>query len=248
MSYSDEELLTHIRELATELGESPSMNQMSAAEGRPSGSTYRHRFDSWANAVQKAGVEPTDQPNRYTETELLGHLRALANELGRPPTLEELNAADNRPSFKPFRRAFGTWNVALTAAGFDPNHAMSHTEPEGYSDTELLTHIRELAEELGRQPTQDEMHQADGRPSESTYKRRFGSWSDAIEQAGLESGRKTSSYSETELLDLLRDLAAELGETPSVRQLNAAEDYPSRAVYRSRFGSWSAALEAADLD
>lgn len=248
MSYSDEELLTHIRELAAELGEAPTMNQMSAADGRPSGSTYRHRFGSWPDAVQQAGVEPADQPSPYTKTELLEHIRALATELGRPPTLEDLNADDDRPSFKPYRRVFDTWNAALTAAGFDPNHAMSHTEPEGYSDAELLTHIQELAEELGRPPTQNEMHQADNRPSESTYKRRFESWTNAIEEAGFDSGRKTSSYSEAELLDLLRDLATELGETPSVQQLNAAEDYPSRAVYRNRFGSWSAALEAANLE
>lgn len=91
------------------------------------------------------------------------------------------------------------------------------------------------------------MQQADDRPSENTYKRRFESWIDAIEEANLEPERTTSSYSDAELLNLLNDLAAELGEAPSVRQLNAAEDYPSRAVYRSRFGSWSAALEAADL-
>lgn len=141
MNYTDEELFAHIRELAAELGESPTMSQMSAADGRPSGSTYRYRFDSWADAVQRAGIEPSNQPGLYTKPGLLNHICALAAEIGQPPTLEDLDEDGSQPSFKPYRRAFGTWNTALTAAGFDPNHAMSHTEPDGYSDAELLTHI-----------------------------------------------------------------------------------------------------------
>ena len=55
----------------------------------------------------------------------------------------------------------------------------------GYNETEeenrkeeLLDHLRQFAEELGREPTRREMTRK-GPHSSATYQERFGSWNDA---------------------------------------------------------------------
>ena len=61
-------------------------------------------------------------------------------------------------------------------------------QPRGnklYERDELLGVLRELAEELGRPPTQAELWEREGLPRPTTYKYRFGSWSRALEAAGL---------------------------------------------------------------
>jgi hypothetical protein len=54
-------------------------------------------------------------------------------------------------------------------------------------------------------------------------------------------------YETDELLQILRELAEELGHTPTVLELGAREDLPSPYTYRDRFGRWSEALREAGL-
>ena len=56
-----------------------------------------------------------------------------------------------------------------------------------------------------------------------------------------------SPYTDGRLLEILRDLAAELGQSPTWSGLLARRDLPSPITYVNRFGSWNAALEAAGL-
>jgi hypothetical protein len=107
--------------------------------------------------------------------------------------------------------------------------------------------LRDLAAELGRSPMPREMQTRSDLPSSSTYTQRFGSWNAALEAAGLEPYRRPT-FSDEQLLQILRDLAAELGRTPLLRELQARSDLPSSSVYTRRFGGWNAALQAAGLE
>jgi len=53
-----------------------------------------------------------------------------------------------------------------------------------YTEEQLLGYLRELAEELDRTPTRDEAARRIP-PSRNTYQRRFGSFGEAVERAGL---------------------------------------------------------------
>jgi len=119
-----------------------------------------------------------------------------------------------------------------------------------YTDERLIEILRNLAAELGRPPTGKEMLARPGLPSPSTYVCRFGSWSKAKAAAGLDPRRRRRPqiYTDEQLLDILRDLAAELNRPPTQLELAACRDVPSPAAYYSHFGSWNAALEAAGLE
>ena len=61
---------------------------------------------------------------RYTDEQILAELRASAERLGRSPTMREF-AADTSASVHPQTviEHFGTWNAAVSEAGFEPRRA-----------------------------------------------------------------------------------------------------------------------------
>jgi hypothetical protein len=79
-----------------------------------------------------------------------------------------------------------------------------------------------------------------------TVVERFGTWNAAKRRAGLVPRRFATKQ---ELLDQLRALGAELGRTPTGRDLDERrERLPSKSLYWHRFGSLANALRAAGFD
>jgi len=238
--YSNEELLNHLRDLA-EGDQPPEYREVSAAEG-PSASTYEDRFGSFNEAVREAGLKPASRrnENRYTDEDLLNHLRDLAGE-DQSVTRSELRATEG-PSAGTYGYRFGSFSEAVHEAGLET----TRRSPNKYSEEELLNHLRDLAE--GDQaPTTAEVRTAEG-PSADTYRRRFGSFSEAVRAAGLKVSpdRRQQKYAEEELLNHLRDLA-EGDQAPTTAEVRTAEG-PSVRTYRYRFGSFSEAVRAAGLE
>jgi len=180
----------------------------------------------------------------YTDKLLLAVLRDLADELGHAPTCRELTARRDLPNPATYIRRFESWNGALETAGLKAHH---RRHAPVYADEQLLAILRDLADELNRTPTVQDMLARD-LPRPGTYIHRFGSWNAALAAAGLETRAWRPDYTDEQLLAVLRDLAAELGRTPSTNDLLARRDLPSPTAYVGHFGSWNAALEAAGLE
>jgi hypothetical protein len=117
---------------------------------------------------------------RYTDDEILEELRAAAKRLGRSPTMREF-AQDPEARVHPQTviEHFGTWNAAKRAAGLFPRRFLTREE--------LLEQLRLLGEDLGRTPTARDLT-ARGRslPSQSLYAHTFGSFGNALREAGFE--------------------------------------------------------------
>lgn len=116
-----------------------------------------------------------------------------------------------------------------------------------YSDAELLDALERLAERLGHTPRERDVTAHPDVPSHKTYVNRFGSWRNALETAGISLDPRNTGYDRDTLLTHLRDLAENLGRTPILADLEAA-DGPRGATYESHFGTWTAALSAAGLE
>lgn len=115
------------------------------------------------------------------------------------------------------------------------------------TDEELLGALTDLAEELGRTPKAGEM-QSEGPHHPSTYHRRFGSWNEALERAGLKINQRRvdSDSAEDELTEALRELAD--GDTaPTTAEMEERGRY-SAVTYYNHFGSWNEAVDAAGFE
>jgi hypothetical protein len=116
--YSDDEILSELKECAERLGRSPTMREF---EGDRSvhvhPQTVIERFGSWNAAKRQAGL----RTRRFaTREELLDELRDLGEELGRTPTggdLQRHRASMHSKSL--YWHAFGSLRNALREAGFD---------------------------------------------------------------------------------------------------------------------------------
>lgn len=179
-------------------------------------------------------------PTRISETELVAALTSLADELGRPPTRDEMEA-DGEYSATPYYRRFGSWPAALERAGLEPQYR--HTIP----DEELRAALRDLADDLGRVPRRRDMATR-GPFAPSTYRRRFGSWTAALDQAGFDPDTHSAAtrVDQAELLRALHQLTRQLGRPPTQSDMQTDGPY-SVDIYHDRFGSWTAALDEANL-
>jgi DNA-binding CsgD family transcriptional regulator len=130
--------------------------------------------------------------------------------------------------------------------------------PPSFSDEQLISGLRRVAERLGHAPSQSEYADLAGElslASMQTVYFRFGGWRRALTAAGLESSAPARVYAPQWHLAAcwraVQSVADQLGDPPRYRRYLelAAErdDLPSGATLRVRLGLWSqiaAALQA----
>src|SRR5213596_3986597 len=116
--YSDDQILSELRDSADRLGRSPTMREFA---GDPETSvhpqTVIEHFGSWNAAKREAWLVP----RRFaTREELVGLLGELGEELGRTPTAKDLDdRRGSMPSKSLYWHTFGSLAEALRQAGFD---------------------------------------------------------------------------------------------------------------------------------
>jgi hypothetical protein len=116
--YTDEQIVAEITSCAARLGRSPTMREFAAdPETVVHPQTVIEHFGSWNAAKRAAGLVP----RRFaTREELIGLLRKLGDELGRPPTARDIDEHKGRlPSKSLYWHTFGSLSNALREAGFD---------------------------------------------------------------------------------------------------------------------------------
>lgn len=179
---------------------------------------------------------------RLSEQDLIKELHQLAEKVERVPTLTDLREHGSHSATTYYDR-FGSWQESLQAAGFEPRDPESKIPKE-----ELLSELTRLSAKLNESPSAQQMN-THGKYWASTYKRRFGSWNAAIEEAGLEpqSRLPEQPISEEELLKELKRVAEERDEPPSYQDMETEGKFAPRTYIR-HFGSWNAAVEAAGFE
>ena len=116
--YSNDQILTELRDSAGRLGRSPTMREFAAdPETTVHPQTVIEHFGSWNAAKREAGLVP----RRFaTREELVGLLRELGEDLGRTPTAKDLDERrGSMPSKSLYWHTFGSLAEALREAGFD---------------------------------------------------------------------------------------------------------------------------------
>jgi hypothetical protein len=161
--------------------------------------------------------------------------------------VQDLKESEGYPSPREVLSVFDSWNDAKQAAGLETY--TKEGREKTYTDKELLNLLRELDERVDGPVTRKDVQEADDVPSRMTYRRHFGSWNDAKEQAGIETEERSGTpYTDEELLDKLRAFAKESNGPVTSRKIDEADGYPALRTYVRRFGSWSKAKQEAGID
>jgi hypothetical protein len=212
---SDDELCADLRSLADELGASPTVREY-RDQGTYSPSTLRSRFGSWNEAIKAAGLDNTHSKRPIPEAQLLEELQTLADDLGEPPTAQQMD--DHGPRWRSvYQDRFGSWNDALEAADLatheatsteasdttnskaaatttaseddqpsDAETAPADTAQRGRIDTDTILESLRAVADELDQPPTAKQFDERGICSSGTVYNRFGTWNDALEAAGLD--------------------------------------------------------------
>jgi hypothetical protein len=153
--YTDEEILVELRASSQRLGRSPTMREFAAdAEAKVHPQTVIEHFGTWNAAKRAAGLTPRRFISRE---ELLAQLHDLGEELGRTPTVRDIEARRGRVASKSLIwHTFGSLAAALREAGFDVPLGEERLE-RAVADGAVL------ARELGRLPKMTDWKAARGR-------------------------------------------------------------------------------------
>jgi 5-methylcytosine-specific restriction endonuclease McrA len=114
----------------------------------------------------------------------------------------------------------------------------------GITDEELLTELRRIALELDKKAISRADNDERGKFGTTTYIRRFGSWFNALEKAGLEKTRTPMNLPEENLFQNLEEIWIKLGRQPRYAEVQKPSSRFHVGTYENRFGTWRKALEA----
>jgi len=109
----------------------------------------------------------------------------------------------------------------------------------------LLEFLRYFYYKEGRIPKKTDFQNNPKYPSSDIYYRVFGSWSNAIREAGL---APYYNMTDEEVLNYLIQFYEINGRPPSENDFKYDPRYPSFGTYVNRFGSWQRALKLTGLD
>jgi hypothetical protein len=223
--------------------ELPNGNQIPA--GLPSASTIRSLFGSWNAYVAAAGFAP--RPHRsWDGQQVIDAIQAWAREHdGHPPTREDwVRATASHPNQTQVRRLFGTWKAATKAAGFSP----LNSRPMRWTDQAILDALRRWEQVRGSPLPSDWDNTAPDHPTRGLVTKRFGSWDAALRAAGLSAAQPRHHWSGEQIIRALQAWTTAHKRPPTSSDWrHATSDHPGRVHVWRRFGSWEAALTAAQL-
>jgi Homing endonuclease associated repeat len=139
-------------------------------------------------------------------------------------------------------RLFGSWKVALEAAGFA-------AKPAAFTEEDVIAALIADAQRLGRAPYLREWHHRPHHlPGVGAVIGHFGSWTDGLRAAGLRSPQEKDRWTEAATLRAARKDAARHGRPPRAHEWpRSTASHPSAAIAGRLFGSWNKMLSAGGL-
>lgn len=181
-NYSEQDCLNAIQEAADHLGHSPTQQEYRDLGLKPSINVFQQKFGEWVNAKAEIGLNSRGSVT-CSEQECLEALKEAHERLGHSPTTREYERLDIRPSIHEIKTVFGSWNNAKEEIGYE---TVPSSHEITYSKEDCIDGLKQASEQLGVSPTMREYSSLGIRPSGKVIKRRFESWNEAKDAAGLE--------------------------------------------------------------
>jgi hypothetical protein len=182
VKYDKDEILRLLKVKADELGRFPKKREINEDDRLPSSETYRKYYGNLPQLAVAIGFPACQGKKRraYDHDELLTKIGQLAKELGRMPTVEEIDKSSDLPCASTVLRYFGSILRLGKMLGFSSKVRYSRV----YSDQELLDLLKTKADKIGKAPSTLDVKKDKGIPSIGAYKKRFGSYSEAVRLIG----------------------------------------------------------------
>jgi hypothetical protein len=149
---------------------------------------------------------------RVTDAEYLDDLRRVAVQLGQPSLTGATYRRCGRFHSASIARRFGSWALALRAAG------LSVRVQQNVPADIALSDLGDVAKRLGRSTLSCKDYELEGKYSSKPLVRAFGSWNAALLAANLQIGKR-AKISDDELFDNIERIWQTLGRQPKYAEI-----------------------------
>lgn len=213
------ELLRDIQRIAAEHGHIPSSSEMEQLSTFDQEAYWEFFPDSnWHAVLDAAGID--------SRSVLARALARLGEELDHVPSIQETRTA-SRFAIEEYQSVFEDWTEATQAAGLDLESA-------------LVADLQAVNEHVTGPPKSADVADQ-GRYHPDRYRETFSEWRNALEEANIEAATGH------ELRQELQRVHEDLDQLPIQQDIVEHSTFAPRE-FVDRFGSWRAAVDAADID
>lgn len=137
---------------------------------------------------------------------------------------------------------FGSWNEAVEEFGFKPNREVGEYK---LSEEKLFGKLRDFQAEKGKVPTMEEFEEWSGL-NRKRYTKKFGSWNNALKEAGL-SVNSRMYIDKNEVEEDILSVKEEVGGVPTWTEYEEHGSF-SQSVIERLFGKWTQAVKEVGLE
>ncbi len=193
--YTEEHLLEMLSDLAKQIRHIPSEAEIDRMVSMPHSKTYRNRFSSYQKALLLSGVLKGNE-NEIISAKIEKSYNRFLCTFDLLSLISELQAAEL--SYKkigdflnekqiPRKNPDLPWNAPIVHFFLKNNgwKKRKSTHKPKYTREEMLQRLQKYTIEHGIRPFPQAWQESKQLPSITQYKRRFGSWSNALKEAGL---------------------------------------------------------------
>ncbi len=175
---SDEELITDLRQIASNLKTDSLTQREYKNHGKFGVSIFWYRFNSWSRALAKAGLKSSRSRSRISikDTELIADLKRVSFELKNDSVTRGEYNKHGKFHSATLEDRFGSWIKAKEKAG------LKRRDHPSISDEEYFKNLEEVWIKLSKQPHFSDMKIPFSKYSGSGYVHNFGTWRKALER------------------------------------------------------------------
>jgi hypothetical protein len=209
---SDDDLLSDVKRVAGTFGDKYLSITLYTSIGKYSESTFRSRFGSWTNVLQRLGLRAernSIEMQRISDEMMIADLIDVSKRLNKSTITSSEYYKHGKYSGPTISQRFGSWAEFVKKAGLEQTGFIKKVE-----DVELFDEIERIWTALEKQPTTTDMKKGISKYSLDTFTRRFGGWRNALiafieyinaeviegEYAGKENEQQENKNEETQVI------------------------------------------------
>jgi Homing endonuclease associated repeat/HNH endonuclease len=183
----------------------------------------------------------------YDDESLLAELRRVGDLVAAPWITKEEFANHSKASSGVIQRRFGSWKAALDRAGLGSRWSGREEFRNArikISDRALVAELKRVAAILDGQPVTIEKFNEHARMNAETIRKRFGSWTKALNQADLAIANLGKRYTEEQYRENLLRVWTHYGRQPTYGEMSEPPSTIRARTYEAKWTTWRRALAA----
>jgi hypothetical protein len=192
-----------------------------------------------------------DRLTEYTNEAMLDEIGRVTGLVHGPTLPRSQFDKHAKVSSSAVQRRFHGWGKGLTAAGLGHlyrgpavTRKMRRQAARKMTNDDVLAELRRVARKVGTETLTQEQLEAHSPIATVVIKRRFGSWDNALKEAGLRLTRFGRRYSEEQYFENLLTVWTYYGRQPRYSEMDKPPSVITAGAYEHRFGKWTNALVA----